>query len=218
MKLLILFALIAAAGITARAVDLSKPVPVIRLADGRVLKNVTFSKFGGETVVMKSNLGAVVVRYDALPDDVRSAAEQKRPGGAKWFAGDTSGNSEKIEGQVFVQTQGAGAYKFGNCEVYAFDLSALSYFDATKQGKVYLPRPIHRTVTDGDGKFTLIVPVDRPFFVFVQASRLIDGGGFPLTQKFEWRIPMSDIRKGRLLLLSNDNRSSLSDVQVEQVL
>lgn len=200
------------------SVDFTRPVGIIRLSDGRVLKNVTFVKFGADIVLMRSNLGPVGVRYEALPEDIRASAEQKRPGGPRWFAGDTSGNTEKIEGQIFIQTAGASSYKFGNTNVYAFDLYALDYFN--QLGKpIHLPKPIHVTTTDADGKFTLKVPLDRPYFIFAQAERLTgDAASQNLsTSTYEWRVPMSAVRKGKLLLLSSDFRFSSSNVEIEKV-
>ena len=198
------------------SIDLTKPVPVMRLSDGRVLKNTTFVKFGPETVLVRSNLGPLGIRYEAFSDDVRAAAEQKRPGGPRWFAGDTSGNTETINGQIFVQTAGNSSYKFGNVEVYAFDLGALDNFNQPAK-KIYLPKPIHVTTTDADGKFTLKVPLDRPYFIFAQASRLLVNGTESYNEGHEWHIPMSAIRRGKLLLLSNENRSPVTAVEIEKV-
>lgn len=192
-----------------------KALPVLRLSDGRVLKNVTFTRYGIENVTMRSHLGPVTVRYDALPDDVRGAAEQRRPGGAKWFAGDTSGNTRAIEGQVFIQTRGAGAYKFGGVEVYAFDLAALSRFQGS--GEVQLPRPIHKTTTDGDGKFVLKVPVDRACFIFAQASRLRAVGLEEWNEVFQWRVPDSEVRANKPVLLSQENKAEPRKVNIEPV-
>lgn len=213
---LIALALALAAGASAQ-VDLSKPVPVMRLADGRVLKNVQFVKFGPATVTLKSHLGAAVIRYEFLPDDVRAAAEQQRAGGAKWFPGDTSGNTEKIEGQVFIQTQGESSYKFGNTTVYAFDLALLSNLENAQGKLIRLPRPIHTTTTDADGKFTLKVPMDRPYFIFCQASRLVDAS-IGASATYEWRVPMSAVRQGKLLTLASDHRFSPTKVQIEETL
>lgn len=205
-----------ALAVFAGEVDLSKPVSIFRLSDGRVLKNVTFAKFNADTVLVRSNLGSLALRYEALPDDIRAAAEQKRPGGARWFPGDTSGNSETIEGQVFIQTQGASSYKFGNIDVYAFDLAALSYLD-NPQGTVRLPKPIHRVTTDADGKFTIRVPLDRPYFIFAQATRVITGGTEVQEIGYEWRVPMNAVRRGKLLALSTEHRFARSKVVIEAV-
>lgn len=195
-----------------------KPLPVVRLSDGRVLRNVTFARYGGQTVTLRSHAGPVTVRYEALPDDVRSAAEQKRPGGPKWFAGDTSENTLSIEGQVFIATAGAGAYKFGNVDVYAFDVAAWQSFSQRSQGGVRLPRPIHKVTTDADGKFTLKVPVDRAFFIFAQASRLRTAGLDSWTERFEWRVPMSAVREGQLLRLSDQHREPFTErLEIERV-
>jgi hypothetical protein len=216
MKSKLFFVWLLLASLAAAQVDLSKPVPVIRLPDGRVHKNVTFLKFGPAIVTIRSHLGTSVIRYEFLPDDVRSAAEQQRPGGPKWFPGDTSGNTEVIEGQVFLQTQGASSYKFGNTEVYAFDLALLTHLDNTGGKRVRLPLPIHRTTTDADGKFTLKVPVDRPYFIFCQASRFIAAGDLSETVSYEWRVPMSAVRQGKLLQLSSEHRFPVSRVEIEE--
>jgi flagellin-like hook-associated protein FlgL len=156
------------------------------------------------------------LRYEALPDDIRAIAEQKRPGGARWFAGDTSGNTEAINGQIFVQTKGNSSYKFGNTTVYAFDLSLLGNFtDGSKS--VNLPKPIHQTTTDADGKFTLKVPIDRPYFIFSQANRLMVDGINTSNEGHEWRVPMSQVRAGKLLILSNDNDLPVSKVEIEKM-
>lgn len=182
--------------------------PTVRLADGRVLRNVTFGRAGADTVVLRAASGPVAVRYEALPDDVRAAAEKRRPGGPRWFAGDTSGNTDTVEGQVFIQTAGAGSYKFGEVDVYAFDLALLQNFHHPSQGVVRLPRPIHRTTTDADGRFTLKLPRDRPYFIFAQASRLRVAGPDTWTERFEWRVPMDAVRAGKPLLLSSDHRTT----------
>lgn len=206
-----IFAATLAIGLAAAAlgVDLSAPVPVMRLPDGRVLRGATFTKYGPELVTIRSNLGPLSVRYELLPDDIRAEAERHRPGGPRWFAGDTSGNTQTINGQIFVQTVGAGAYKFGNVDVYAIDLAALSNF--SQPGKVKLPRPIHMTTTDADGKFALRVPIDRPYFIFAQASRLVE-----TVRLYQWQIPMSDVRAGKPLALTQDNKSPVRRVEIEQ--
>jgi hypothetical protein len=181
--------------------------PTVRLADGRVLRNVTFGRAGADTMVLRSTSGPVAVRYEALPDNVRAEAERRRPGGPRWFAGDTSGNTDSVEGQLFIQTAGAGSYKFGDTEVYAFDLSLLQNFHHPSQGVVRLPRPIHRTTTDADGRFTLKLPKDRPYFIFAQASRLRVAGPDTWTERFEWRVPMDAVRPGKPLLLSGEHRT-----------
>lgn len=218
MKILTAIIVFGCAAVSAAwaGVDLSKPVPVMRLSDGRIMKNVEFTKFGVVVVSTKSNLGHVGLRYEALPDEVRAAAEQKRPGGPKWFAGDTSGNTRTISGQVFVQTRGAGAYKFGNVDVYAFDISALSYFDGSAR-LVRLPKPIYRTTTDADGNFSVKVPLDRTCFIFVEASRLRTAGLDSWTERHQWRIAESAARAGKPLMLTQDNAKTPRAVEIESV-
>ena len=181
------------------------------LSDGYVIKKGVVRKCGPELVVFVSGAGVIKsARYEALPDDVRSQLEQFRLGGPRWFPGETSGNTDAIEGQLFIQTNGAGAYKFGNTTVYAFDLALLSAFSSDRL--VRLPKPINQVDTDGDGKFVLKVPRSRPYFIFAQAHRLLSDGG---VERIEWRVPMSAVRKGKTLSLSSDYRFPYSYVEIE---
>jgi hypothetical protein len=188
---------------------------VVMLSTGRVLKKPVVRKCGAEMVVLAGTGWTQSVRYDALPDDVRSALEPFRPGGAQWFSGDTSANTIEIEGQIFVQTNGASSYKFGDTEVYLFDLYALEKFtgDGTM---VLLPKPIHKTTTDADGKFKLRVPKNKPYFIFAQTSRFIAAGELSSTERYEWRVPMSAVRKGQTLRLASEFRYPSSLVQIEE--
>lgn len=199
------------------AAEPEKQYALIRLPDGRVLKNATPVKYTASVVVLKCNLGTVQVRYEFLPEDLRAELEQKRPGGARWFPGETSGNTDTINGQVFIQTKGNSSYKFGNFDVYAFDLTVLHDFGSPSQF-VRLPKPINKTTSDADGKFTIKVPKDRPYFLFTQATRIVpDANNTTKTEGFEWRVPMSEIRPSRLLMLSNDNYFPLSKVEIERI-
>lgn len=197
----------------------AKPFPalpeVVMLSTGRILKKPVVKKCGSEMVVLGGSGWTESVRYEALPDDVRSVLEPFRPGGARWFAGDTSANTLEIDGQIFIQTQGASSYKFGNVDVYLFDLHVLSRFSGdTKQ--IHLPRPLHKTTTDADGKFKLRVPKTKPYFIFAQSSRMVVAGESSETLLYEWRVPMSAVRKGQTLKLASDYRFPVSDVTIEE--
>lgn len=195
------------------AQELKYPVlpEVVMLSTGRILKKPVVKKCGAEMVVLGGQGWSQSVRYDVLPDDVRSALEPFRPGGAQWFAGDTSDNTTEIQGQIFIQTQGSSSYKFGNVDVYLFDLHLLSRFSGDTR-RINLPRPMHKTTTDGDGKFTLKVPKTRPYFIFAQAWRAIDVGSV----SYEWRVPMNAVKKGELLRLASEHRFSRSEVEIEE--
>ncbi len=183
------------------AVDLSKPVPRLRLADGRILQDVQFVTFKALDVFIRHKGGSMALRYEALPDEIRAEAEQKRPGGPKWFPGETADNALMLEGQVFVQTRGAGPYKFGNVQVYAFEARHITAWQETNGREVRLPRPLSVATTDADGKFKLRVPRDTPYFIYCRTYRMIGSGG----ERNEWRVPGEQFKSGRDAILSNDN-------------
>jgi len=87
MKTALLFLLCVIASFAAETVNLSEPVPRIRLADGRILQKVVFVSFKPLDVFVRYTGGSISLRYEALPDDIRAAAEQKRPGGPRWYPG-----------------------------------------------------------------------------------------------------------------------------------
>lgn len=215
MKRMILFLSLLFA--TSAATEVTYPTlpEVVMLSTGRVLKKAVVKKAGPELVTVGGNGWSESVRYEAFPDDVRSVLEPLRPGGARWFPGDTSANTLEIEGQIFIQTVGASSYKFGNVDVYLFDSHALSRFSGDTT-LVHLPRPIHKTTTDADGKFKLRVPKNKPYFIFAQTSRERPGVETMITETYEWRVPMSAVRKGQTLKLSSDYRYPLSQVEIEE--
>ena len=215
-KMIIFFMSLA---ILTRGVELTKDVfpelpEMMMLSDGFVIKKGVVKKCGPELVTITGASGLKSVRYEAFPDDVRSQLEKFRPGGPRWFPGDTGGSTLNIEGQIFIQTQGSSSYKFGNVTVYAFDLNLLSNFSAPGT-VVRLQKPIHQAETDADGKFTIKVPKGRAYFIFAQASRFVAAGVDSYTQNFEWRVPMSAVRKGQLLKMSADYRYPSSQVEIE---
>jgi hypothetical protein len=201
MKKLLFCLLVLTATLRADTVDLSKPVPRLRLEDGRILQDVTFAQFKAYDIFLRHKGGSAVVRYEALPDEIRAAAEQKRPGGPKWFPGETAEKATTLEGQVFVQTRGAGPYKFGDVKVYAFDAKHLKAWEGTYLMEVQLPKPLSVATTDGDGRFKLTVPKDQPFFVYCHTSRAVG----QYTEENEWRVPGETFKNAKEAVLSNAN-------------
>lgn len=206
------------AGAGAAEMDLAKPVPRIRLADGRILQDVKFVSFKPLDVVIRHRAGPMAIRYEALPDDIRAAAEQQRPGGPKWFPGETAQNSITVEGQVFVQTVGAGAYKFGEAKVYAFAAEHLTAWERVGRGQVVqLPKPLAVATTDGDGKFRLTMPKDTPYFIFCQATRLLVAGSTSYTELNEWRVPGEQFKNPKEAFLTGKNAvAQPSKVAIEE--
>lgn len=212
-SILAVFAFFLVTALSAADVDLSKPVAVVRLADGQILQNVAFAGFKTETVLLKHAGGFSVVRYEFLPADLRAAAELKRPGGPRYFAGETAAEKVTISGQVFIQTVGLASYKLGNVAVYAFQADSLELLNAPI-GIPQLPKPIAQTVTDADGRFKLTVPKGTPYFLFAQAERGMSDG---TTERFEWHVPDSEIKYPDQVNLSDHWRYSYRRVQIEPV-
>jgi len=194
-------------------VDLTKPLPRLRLADGRILQNVEFRQFKALEIFVKHNAGFLSLRYEALPDDIRASAEQKRPGGPRWFPGDTATASRLVAGQVFVQTPGMGPYKFGEVTVYAFAAEQFKAWDSVGFDRVVrLPKALSQTTTDGDGRFKLNIPKDTPFFLFCQTSRVFSDGS---REYNEWRVPGEKFKNLAEAILNSENTSPRSEVVIE---
>ena len=195
-----------------RGAEPVKSFPLVELADGRVLKNVTLANPTKTTILLRPAGGAsVLMRYEFLPDGVRDAAMALRPGGPEPKA--TTAQSVKpieLRGQIFVTTRGAGAYKFSGVKVYAFPAALFSSWENTLT-TVELPLPLTRATTDGDGRFLLRVASGEPFFVFAQAERLV--GGRP--ERHEWRVPASQISSGEVANLDSSNSEQWRRVKIE---
>jgi hypothetical protein len=199
MKYVPLFVLFAATLLA--AVDLTKPIPVLALSDGRILKNVTFANFKTDTVLLRHAGGSTLLRYEFLPDGLRDDVEAKRPGGPRSNTGvPVSGEKTKLSGQLFVTTRGAGAYKFSGITVYAFPMEAYKTWEQTNVNPVELPRPIVKAVTDADGKFSMMLAKGEPFFLFAQASRFVSE-----TEKYDFRVPHTDIKSMDAALMTNEH-------------
>jgi hypothetical protein len=194
------------------AAEPAKVFALVELRDGRVLKNVTLANPTKTTVLLRQSNGpSVLVAYEFLPETVADAADAIRPGGpAPREKGAKAGAAKReITGQVFVTTRGAGAYKFSGVTVYAFPMSAWETWANTNVNPVELPRPLAKTVTDGDGRFTLKVAEGTPCFVFAQASRLAGSQH----EENEWHVPVKG--DGPVLLNNSNLYGSFRPVKIE---
>lgn len=194
------------------APDLSKPTPFLRLPDGRVLQQVEFKEFKPNGVLLKHKAGSAFVLYESLPDDFRAAAELKRPGGPRYLPGDTTPDPDVYAGQVFIQTKGAGAYKFAEVTVYAFDAKLLGEWDSFSR-PVRLGKPVAKVKTDGDGRFKISVPKDAAVFFFAQGRRLV----VDAYERDEWRVASDSFKKRDETMLSSANvQSGWTKVEIDE--
>lgn len=59
-------------------VDLTKPIPELRLKDGTVLHDVRIKSYGNATVMVRHNNGAGTIKYELFPDDLLPALNAAR--------------------------------------------------------------------------------------------------------------------------------------------
>jgi len=74
-----LFVLFFVATLSVAAVDLSQTIAELRLKDGRILKAARVVGYSPTNVALRYEGGLCSVPYAQLPDDVRTAAESRRP-------------------------------------------------------------------------------------------------------------------------------------------
>jgi hypothetical protein len=189
----------------------------LKLTNGAVLHKASADRWTSEYVVVRHVGGIDRIRYTNIAEPQRQVvlglkteqiahAQSASPG-----TSESKTNGITYSGQVFVQTVGAGSYKFGDADVYAFPLEALSAFE-TNLSPVDLPAPIAKATTDADGKFTMIVPLDRPHFLFCQATRLA-GSHYEYD---EWHAPAKDIKDPGRVLLSSEFQTPYHKVRIAQ--
>lgn len=132
---------------------------------------------------------------------------RKSPAGE---AGPTAGSdSVSYKGQAFITTRGDGSYKLSGMTVYVFNENVAGFFESNQV--IDLPKPLAKTTTDADGKFSFRLPAGTPFFVFAQGSRSL--GKF--SEIYEWRILSSAITDNNsVLLMNNNHRDSHTRVRI----
>jgi len=194
------------------AAEAEKPLsfPELQLADGRILKKAVCAEFKADGVLVRYAGGSLFMRYEAFPQDFRAEVEQHRPGGPRYYQGETAVKKTEVSGQVFITTRGAGAYKFPGVKVYAFAAEHLALFDFNSN-PVCLPKPLTMTTTDADGKFTLELPSGSAFFLFAQAGRLAGDH----SESFEWRVPGDSIKDKKHAMINEDFRYQPRPVVIE---
>ncbi len=68
---LVLFALLFGVSLSMAEIDLTKPIPELRLKDGRVLKDASLKAFNSKTVFVKCAAGLIQVRNEVFPDELQ---------------------------------------------------------------------------------------------------------------------------------------------------
>ena len=189
---------------------LQLPTEVL-LTSGLQLKNVSVVRWTKETVILKHSGGRDPISYASIVPAQRPIFEKWRDielgnlvqGQLKVTPGEPA--RKILNGQIFISTNGAGSYKLGGVTVRAYPISVLAAF--YNGALVYLPKPLSKTVTDADGKFTMAAPTEL-FFIFAQAKRLTESGW----ENYAWHVAADKFPNPDFLILSNDNVSIFSPV------
>ena len=191
-------------GISALSAEEKSATPVmpteITLTNGVVLHKVSVVRWSDNYVVLRHAGGADPIRYeniaDPKPDVIRAIKAGATAPAQSSQSKPAQVQSRVISGQVFVTTQGAGAYKFSGAKVMAY--SADDYDRALSSETGNLPLGFRRSIpfeqdrdaakawlralqdykqvassqTDADGKFTLFIPPETPVFLVCYTERL----------------------------------------------
>lgn len=189
----------------------------LRLTSGTVLHKVTLVRFDHEAVVIRYTGGVAPIPFAHIDEGQRRQVLAMRDTMAAAKAADLAAPRE-VTGQVFIRTQGDGAYKFAGFSVYAFPRELLEAIEqevsvlatarkissTQEKGLLWVEVTARHTPagtsahTDGDGKFTLRLPDSKPVFVFCAANRLLSG---KFLEQHLWVVPV----EGNELILDSRN-------------
>lgn len=182
----------------------------IRLTRGVVLRNVKPERFEKTRVILRHAGGVDPVLYANIQDPERTALEAARD---RILASAQPAKAEKqsyegqtFSGEVYIATRGGETKRLAEVSVYAFPMTAWTAFDSYQ--KVTLPAPVAKTMTDGDGRFTLKVPPNVDVFLLARAQRMVGGrGSTDPYERYVWRVPAADIEAPDKVIFSNRNLS-----------
>lgn len=234
MKSLALLFLFAVAALAADP-NLNKPIAELKLRDGRTLKNVQLISYAASAVMAKWEGGRGTLRYEDFPDEYQTALTAERPKASAYVApppkpkqaaatpaAPTPAAAKTVNGQLYVMTVGAGAYKFAGSHVRVYPAEKLEGLLYAQQAALPLGyrRMAHDDArqaehdawnealkkepmiasaqTDSDGKFALSIPARGSYFVFVTTFRVAG-------LRSEWKTWVTPISGEGELLLNSSN-------------
>lgn len=223
MRLRLLAALLTLAASALCAVDLNKPIAELSLADGRTLKNVTFVSYASSAIMAKWDGGRGTISYDLLPEGIASAAEKMRPRPSSYVASKPqsapattqqtataqsstpsqpkaqASTTRKISGEVFIGGGESQAIrvKFAGLRITAYNLEEAASAFNTRVTPT-MPTPLGEVDADGEGRFELELPAGVPVMLVAKGKHRAAKGG--RVTDWEWRVPESEIKSGRVML------------------
>jgi hypothetical protein len=135
----------------------------ITLRNGAVLRKCTWIRWEKDMVVVKHAGGIDPVRFSILSEKSKSEIDK---------IVEAFNTPRIVHGTVFVTTRGAGAYKFANEIVLAYEEAA--WMKSTKIPPESVT-PIGFAKTNAEGKFEIKLPHSKPTFLYCVASRAAAG-------------------------------------------
>jgi len=192
----------------ARADDAPKVPQEVTLVSGAVLHHVSALRWGKDTVTLKHDGGADPIRYSNMKPDDRAAFEAARDYYLAHPAVTAAPPSDSVtlKGQIHL-----GGHRLGGVVIYAEPPDAYKLLD-TDTEPVHFPAPFTHATTDADGYFTLTVPTDRDYLLYVDAPWMLDRNN-PTAR---WMIKSSAITDPQNVMLDNTNVEHLDSSRPEK--
>lgn len=228
-RLLQLVCLFAAA--SAFAASPHDRIPLIKLEDGRELRNFEIVSFGTNVVMAKWEGGRGTVRFTELPKELRESLDRYRSKPTEYRplavpkataagpAATPEGATPKeqplpvagadpnvtiLAGEAFISggTSAGVQVKFTGLTIAALPLqAALDAFNTRTTPS--LPPPLAKTVTNSEGQWTLKIPSNTPYLIHAHGIHYATKTG--RSMPFEWRIPSTAILESTSIMLTDKN-------------
>lgn len=217
MRTLLLSLLAAVVALMAFAADLPPLPESVTLANGKTLHEVSVVRYEPGRVVLKYRGGAAGFRFEHLRKDHAEIFRAHARAAEARTAQSAPAKTQRYEGQVFIQTVGAGPYKFGGTKVRVFAMEQRAAFDSI--GEIRPGAPILTAITDADGRFRFELPADRDFFLFAQAYRYhptYPRSGSDEHETYQWILSRTEIEDPSAIMLTGRNAMAAQKVIVEE--
>jgi hypothetical protein len=125
------------------SIDVNAPISMVRLKDGRELKNVTLVSFTPTSVLAKWDNGRGTIAYDSLPADLAEAVKPMRPAPRRVAipviespapsspagpASSVTAATHTYRGMAFVDLKWRRSFRLADIEVHAMSVEAYRQF------------------------------------------------------------------------------------------
>lgn len=187
-----------------------QPIPELKLTNGVVFRRVTVVRYERDVVVLKSAGGLGPLLYSYIPQPLRSQmlAERERAKAALVAAAVAESappvpTVRTLTGEAFLGVgQGLGLrVGFPGMRITAYPLAEAEAAFAAG-GTPSLPSPLAQATADGEGHWTMELPLRTPFLLHAKASFHAAKSG--QGTDYEWRIPSTELDEDKVELTSGN--------------